>query len=365
MEELRQRAKWVQLRKSLSRLGTYVLMSFLGFLFLFPIIFMVVAAFKPNERVIADLDSVQAFIPNPSILTFDNVQDVFARVPFDQYVTNSLLITLVTVIVGIFMNSMAAFVLARMRWFGRNVTLGIIVSLIIIPLEAIAVPLMMRVNDLPPLITYLILGILIWMTVLIWSVMWNILGKWFEDTPRLIGIPKPINMLIRAALTLMLSFPLELLIYYLGQQISEGGTWLNSYHVQILPFIAEPFSIFLFYQFFISIPKDFDEAAFVDGASYFQIYWRIMVPLSRPVIATVAILKFLQFWSFYLWPLMVTRSDDYRPLMVGMDFFQTQQPIRWGSIMAYAALVTIPVLIVFLLFQKWFVQSVSSSGVKG
>ncbi len=149
------------------------------------------------------------------------------------------------------------------------------------------------------------------------------------------------------------------------QQITVGGSWLNSYHVQILPFIAEPFSIFLFYQFFIGIPKDFDEAAYVDGATNFRIYWQIIVPISRPVFATVAILKFLQFWSAYLWPLMVTRAETYRPLMVGMDFFQTQAPIKWGSIMAYAALVTIPVLVTFLLFQKWFVQSVSSSGVKG
>ena len=77
------------------------------------------------------------------------------------------------------------------------------------------------------------------------------------------------------------------------------------------------------------------------------------------------VLKFLQFWSFYMWPLMVTRGDEYQPLMVGMSYFQTQAPIKWGSIMAYAAMVTIPVLITFLLFQKWFVQSVASSGVKG
>jgi len=162
-------------------------------------------------------------------------------------------------------------------------------------------------------------------------------------------------------------FPYYLMPYVKNYQLAEcpSGSWLNTYHVQILPFIAEPFSIFLFYQFFINIPKDFDEAAYVDGAGPFRIYWQIMVPLSRPVFATVAILKFLQFWSFYLWPLMVTRGNQYQPLMVGMDFFQTQAPIKWGSIMAYAAMVTIPVLITFLLFQKWFVQSVSSSGVKG
>ncbi|TVR20905.1 MAG: carbohydrate ABC transporter permease [Anaerolineaceae bacterium] len=276
---------------------------------------------------------------------------------------NSLFLTLVTVIVGLFVNSMAAYVLARMRWVGRAVILSLVVSLIIIPLEAIAVPLMMMVNNMGPFVNLVVLFILIVITLMGWNVIWNAVASMTENLSR--TLPLPVHFALQVVLTILLTLPLTVLIYFMIGQIEKGGTWLNSYHVQILPFIAEPFSIFLFYQFFINIPKDFDEAAYVDGADNFRIYWQIIVPISRPVFATVAILKFLQFWSFYLWPLMVTREDTYRPLMVGMDFFQTQAPIRWGSIMAYAAMVTIPVLITFLLFQKWFVQSVSSSGVKG
>jgi multiple sugar transport system permease protein len=141
--------------------------------------------------------------------------------------------------------------------------------------------------------------------------------------------------------------------------------WIDSYQVQIIPFLADAFSIFLFYQFFIGLPKELEEAAVVDGASRFRRYWQIIVPLSRPVFATVAILQFLAHFGDYLWPLMVTTGDTFRPLMVGMQVFFGQTPLIWGSIMAYASMATIPILIVFLLFQKWFIQSVASAGVKG
>ncbi len=365
LRDAQRRALIASISKVIRRAVAYGLMSLLGFIFLFPILFMVVAAFKPNNRVIADLASVRAFVPSPNQLTLENVRDVFNRVQFELLAFNSLFITLVTVISGLFVNSMAAYVLARLRWFGRAVMLGIIVSLIIIPLEAIAVPLMMQVNQMSDVLDVVVTAVIALLMLLMWVIIWGASGKMLRDIGPLKTVPGPVIWVMQAVLTATIALPFEVLVYFLVQQTQEGGSWLNSYHVQILPFIAEPFSIFLFYQFFINIPKDFDEAAYVDGAGPFRIYWQIMVPLSRPVFATVAILKFLQFWSFYLWPLMVTRGNEYQPLMVGMDFFQTQAPIKWGSIMAYAAMVTIPVLITFLLFQKWFVQSVSSSGVKG
>src|SRR5205823_3848303 len=124
-------------------------------------------------------------------------------------------------------------------------------------------------------------------------------------------------------------------------------TWIDSYQVQIIPFLADAFSIFLFYQFFIGIPKELEEAALVDGASRLRMYWQLIVPLSRPVFATVAILQFLAHFGDFLWPLMVTTGDTYRPLMVGMQVFFGQLPIIWGPIMAYSSMATIPILIVF------------------
>jgi multiple sugar transport system permease protein len=170
--------------------------------------------------------------------------------------------------------------------------------------------------------------------------------------------------LLLGVIVALIIVPFESVAVPLLLTINRLG-WLDSYHVQIIPFIADAFSIFLFYQFFIGLPKELEEAALVDGASLFRIYWTIALPLSRPIFATVAILQFLTHWGDFLWPLMVTRGEEFRPLPVAMQQFFSYDPKLWGDIMAFAAMITIPVLIVFLLFQRWFVQSVATSGVKG
>ena len=178
---------------------------------------------------------------------------------------------------------------------------------------------------------------------------------------------KPIILSIIIALIIV---PLETVVVPLLVLVNElpwfdgTTTWLNTMRAQIIPFVADAFSIFLFYQFFIGLPKDFDEAAYIDGASPFGVYRRIIMPLSRPIIATVAILQALALWSSYLWPLMVTRTEEVRPLTVGITTLYTYE-IKWGHILAFASMITIPVLILFLLFQKWFVRSIASTGIKG
>ncbi len=143
---------------------------------------------------------------------------------------------------------------------------------------------------------------------------------------------------------------------------SQG--WLDTYAVQIVPFIGNAFSIYLFYQYFDSIPKELDEAARVDGAGWFRIYRSVIMPLAGPAIATVAILTFLPAWNSYLWPLMVVQSEELRPAMVGIDYFK-QLNVSWGQIMAYASIITVPVLAMFIAFQRAFINSIASSGVKG
>jgi len=154
-----------------------------------------------------------------------------------------------------------------------------------------------------------------------------------------------------------LTIPLLLIVSRLG--------WIDSYQAQIVPFVAAPFSIFLFYQFFSKLPRELIEAARIDGARPLQIYFRIALPLSTPVIATVAILGFLEAWNSYLWPLMVTRGIEFRPLGVAMAAYFGTQQAYWGNIMAFAVLMSLPVIVVFLLFQRWFVASVVGSSVKG
>jgi multiple sugar transport system permease protein len=146
----------------------------------------------------------------------------------------------------------------------------------------------------------------------------------------------------------------------------EGLTWgwLNSYHVQIIPFIADGLTIFLFVQYFRDLPHELIEAARVEGASWGQIYRKIVMPLSGPVLATAAILKFLVMYNQYLWPLMVVQQEEYRPVMVGLQYF-FQLNIAWGEVMAYLSLITVPVLAFYLYLQKAFIASIASTGVKG
>jgi multiple sugar transport system permease protein len=277
-------------------------MTVLAVVFLFPLVFMFVSSLKPDAQILSDVGSLRAFVPVGDI-SLENYFGVFDRVPVSRFLFNSVLVTVLTVGLGLIVNSMAGFALSRLRWRGRVLVLSVVIATLIVPFETIAVPMVYWVSKLPTL-------------------------------------------------------------------VMEGGVlkydfgWLNSYHVQIVPFIANAFSIFLFTQYFSTIPKSLDEAARIDGASWFTIYRKIVAPLAGPAFATVAILTFLPAWNQYLWPLMVVQQEELRPVMVGMQYF-FQLNTAWGEVMAYTSLITLPVLLVFLSFQRAFVSSVAASGVKG
>jgi len=150
---------------------------------------------------------------------------------------------------------------------------------------------------------------------------------------------------------------------WIGMEGLEFG-WLNSYRVQIVPFIADGLTIFLFVQYFRDLPRDLIEAARVEGASWWTVYYKVLMPLSGPVIATAAILKFLAMYNQYLWPLMVVQEEGYRPVLVGLQYF-FQLNTAWGEIMAYLSLITVPVLAFYLVLQRAFIASIASTGVKG
>ena len=113
------------------------------------------------------------------------------------------------------------------------------------------------------------------------------------------------------------------------------------------------------------MPADYEEAARVDGAGPWKTFFLIVVPMSKPVYATVAILTFLFSWGSFLWPVLVVDDPSVRPLPLEISVFQGQPPYDWGQIFAFGVMLVAPILIVFFLFQRWFVQSVASVGVKG
>ncbi len=276
----------------------YALLTVVALVFVFPLVFMIVSSLKPDLQLLRDTGSLRAFLPVGDI-SFDNYLKAFERAPIGRFVFNSVLVTSVTVVLGLFLNSLAGFAFAKLRWRGRALVLSIIIATLIVPFESIAVPLLMLVSRLP----------------------------WIGPSGLSLG-------------------------------------WLNTYHVQIVPFIADALSIFLFVQFFKDLPDEMIEAARIDGASWWQGYTKVIVPLSGPVFATAAILKFLAMYNMYLWPLMVAQGETYRPVMVGLQYF-FQLNIAWGEVMAYLSLITVPVLVFYLFLQRAFIESIAATGVKG
>lgn len=268
------------------RVRTHVGMTLLALFFLFPIAFMFVGSLKPDGDVLGQ--GLGAFVPDG--VTFENYPDAFERASFGRLFLNSMIVSTSVVLLGLVVNSLFGYALARMRFFGRNLLVVVIIALIIIPLEAVAVPLLFMVS---------------------------------------------------------------------------GWGWIDTYHVQILPFVAQPLFIYLFYTFFLGLPKELEEAARVDGAGPLRTFVSVVAPLAKPAYASVAILSFLFIWGQLLWPVMVTRGVEVRPLPLGISEFQTLPPIQWGDVMAFAAMMVLPVLIVFVAFQRAFVRGVASQGVKG
>lgn len=140
---------------------------------------------------------------------------------------------------------------------------------------------------------------------------------------------------------------------------------MDGFLAQILPFIASPLFVFLFYQFFIQVPRDIVEAARMDGASFFAIYRSIFMPISMPAIAACAILCGIDAWNMYLWPLLATQTDYARPISVAIASLMQTDQIFWDRAFAASVLMMIPVLILYLVFQRWFVSSFIGSAVKG
>jgi multiple sugar transport system permease protein len=141
--------------------------------------------------------------------------------------------------------------------------------------------------------------------------------------------------------------------------------WYNSYQALILPAAFSAFSTFLLRQYYRGIPMDLDEAARMDGASSWRIWSQIILPLSGPVLAALAIFNFQVSWNDFLWPLVITNTDSMRTIPVGLSSFQGQYSTEWHLLMAGSVIALLPVLLIYILAQQWFVRGITLSGMGG
>lgn len=139
---------------------------------------------------------------------------------------------------------------------------------------------------------------------------------------------------------------------------------IDTYAAMIVPFISGAFGTFLLRQFFLTIPKELEEAATLDGCGHLRFLFRIMIPLSRPILATLAIFTFMWSWNNYLWPLIVTNRIEIRTLQYGLAMFKEEGGLNWGQLMAGTTIATVPILVMFLVLQRQFIQGITLTGLR-
>ena len=296
MKESRLGMKQQKTRNALLR---YLVLTVLALIWMVPIIFVVLTAFKSPAEL-----TLRKFVWLPSEWNFDNFKKAFSYPGYDWplYFNNSLYVTFVTVVGSLLLNSLAGYAFARLHFRGRDALFMLMLAGMMIPPQAIIVPQYLVLRDIP-----------------------------FAGGNNWLG---------------------------------QGGIGLlDNLWGLIIPQICGSFGIFLCRQFYLGFPQSLDDAARLDGCKEFQIYWRIYLPQSTTILATLTILKSLSVWNDFFFPLIMTTNNKSRTVQLALQVFKgsTQQ---WNEVMALTLVTVLPLVLVFLVAQKYFIQSVVSSGMK-
>lgn len=239
----------------------------------------------------------------PQSFNLDNYREALATGEWTIYFKNSLIITITSIIFSLLFNSIAGYAFARLHFKGSKI-----------------------------LFTLLLVGLM---------------------------MPPQVTML--PTFLIMAKFPLA------GGNniIGYGGSGLmNTLPGIIIPLVSGSFGIFLCKQFYENFPRSLDEAAEIDGASKWRTYFEIYIPNSKVILATLALLKGSAVWNDYLWPLVMTNSESMRTVQLALTMFRDESTVRWGPLMAAATLISLPMILLFLFAQKYFVQGIVSTGLK-
>lgn len=161
------------------------------------------------------------------------------------------------------------------------------------------------------------------------------------------------TMMIPGQVTMIPTF---MVLHWLG--------WIDTYKALIVPGLASAFGTFLLRQFFLTIPKELEEAAYIDGCSRFKVLWKIIIPLSKPALATLAIFTFMGVFNDFMWALIVISGDEMRTVQLGLAIFRDRYLTDWDLMMAGSVTATLPILVIFFVAQKWFIKGITLSGLK-
>jgi ABC-type glycerol-3-phosphate transport system permease component len=260
----------------------------LAVLALLPLYWLLISSIRPAGDIVRYGGRFSWYTLIPGRLTFENYAEL-TRGDFPLAIGNSVLVSVVTVVAALLINSMAGFAFAVFRFPGRATLFILVLASFMMPFESIVMPL-------------------------------------------------------------------YTLIRFLG--------WTDSYQALILPEVASGLSIFLFSQFFAAVPRELYEAGRIDGASWWQVYWRLVLPLSGPTIATAALMQFIQQWDAFFWPIVAASSPDKVMIQVAIARHANMETANWGGLFASASVSVMVAALPFLALQRYYVRTMMHSGGK-
>ena len=262
--------------------------AIVALIFVSPLLWMIAASLKPEAQIFSDMSNIRTFWPTAA--TLGNYVEVFTRVNMMKFILNSLFYVFVIVILDLAVNSVCGYALAKFNFPGKELLLTVVISLMVLPMEAIMLPLYKGVASLG---------------------------------------------------------------------------WVNTWAGLIVPCVGKCFSIYMFRQFFLDIPDDLLEAAAIDGCGPIKTFFTIVMPISGTVYATIFILDFVAHWNDFMWPMLVVTGEDMRTIQLAIQTFFGSKPIHYGAIMASLTISAIPMLLMFVFLQKYYVEGIASTGIKG
>lgn len=293
-----------------SRLLTYIALILLAIIILWPFLWMIGTSLKTA-------DTVFEYPPKllPKVVTWSNYSRVWNAIPLARGYANSLLIALVITFGQLVTCSMAAYAFSRLSFPGRNKVFFLYLATLMVPTNVTMIPIFMILRLIPEFLN---------------STFHT--SIWTKDM-------------------------------YIGNIFIGKPLGLDSYFALIIPFCFSAYGTFLLRQFFMTIPQDFEDAAKIDGCNYFKIYLKIILPLSKPALATLATFTFMNAWKNYLWPLIIANSPKLMPLSVLLQWLQGLYTTDWTILMAGSVIVLFPVIIVFILNQRYFTKGMQMGTV--
>ncbi len=277
-----------QTKKRKHTIGFYIAITLVAIIFLIPTEWMIISSFKSEVTIFEDMSNLMAFVPHD--LSFNAYSQLLDYYNVFNNIINSLLYASIMVVLGLIVNSCAGYSLAMYNYPGKKIIFIFIIAMMIVPIEAIILPMYLVVHNLH---------------------------------------------------------------------------MLNTIPGYILPFVANVMNIFLFRQTFITYPKELVEAGKIDGISSFRFFFKVVIPTSSSIYVTVGVLTFLASWNDFLWPVMALSEQKMMPIQVALNaIFSDREHIFTNHTMAALTIASIPVIIIYSIFQKYIVEGAVRSGIK-